>query len=185
MEHWNEEEGRQIEQIANKYWVALLTAGESFAKIKDAEVKIGHEVKLSNYLMYASAAGVLIGIVGDVRWLVYLSLVVFAGAIIMLNLNRSRLQQDIERLNDKIDLICLDWRGFFGNDDVVRDILPRVHIEASSNGGYFKTSTKMFAELWQHIRFKIYCKVLSWERAQVIYEIEKAELEKEWESEPK
>lgn len=181
MTHLTEEESRLVEPLLKKYKAIATAAGDTLAEVMSTEKHVKDVRKVEKIIGFTCLGGAVAGYFLDVNWLLYLSLGVMFFNTMSNYAYAKVMQEKIERLFDKVDILMIDWIVEFGDDKHIRETFPKAHIVPAGAGYRFDTCTKAFDLWWSYHCRDVYRRVLGRERANELCELETADIEKAWE----
>lgn len=181
MSHLTEEESRLVGPLLKKYHAIAKSAGDALALAMSTEKHVKDVGKVEKIIGFACLGGAVAGYFLDVNWLMYLSLGVMFFNTMSNYAYAKVMQEKIERLFDKVDVLMIDWIVEFGDDKAIQQDIPKAHIVPAGTGYRFDTCTKAFDLWWSYHCREVYRRVLGMERASELCELECADIEKAWE----
>lgn len=177
MSHLTEEESRLVEPVLKKYHAIAIAVGETLAKAMTTNKHVRDVTKMANFVSLAFIAGAVFGYVKDIDWLLNLSMLLLFSYGVSVYAYKHVMQEKIERLFDKVDILMIDWEVEFGDAMQIQQIFPKDHIVDAGAGVRFDSTSQKFDEFWLNCRSYIYKRLLGKQRGYAVFHLEKGDTE--------
>lgn len=173
MSHLTEEEARIVEPVLKKYHAIAIAVGETLALAMTTNKHVRDVTKMGSVISLAFIAGAVFGYFKDIDWLLNLSMLLLFSYGVSNYAYKRIMQEKIERLFDKVDILMIDWEAEFGNAMQIQQIFPKDHMVESAVSVRFDMNTDKFDEFWLNCRSYIYRRLLGRQRGYAVFQLEK------------
>lgn len=176
-----DEEEKSIQPLVTKFRAIGAAAAEAWVDYREVQAKIKKAKKEGEHLFIAGFVSAGIAWLFDSDGFKYFAVICFIAGGLLPYIQCRDLERKLERIDDKIGQLALDWSVQFGGDKAIRVDLPRFVVTGDDKTGYFfdRDTPEFNRWLIHHMQY-LYWSQLGHEKGDALHDWDKQRHERKY-----